>query len=293
MNNRLRYLMVLAGALIVGLGAVTMTTMATEAETSGRIESWDEKRAKALLERAVAHVEKGGEAAVADFSRQAEFIDHDLYVFALRTDGQFLASGGASSVLIGENVLDQTDLVGKPFFREIVDLAASQGGGRVEYRWFNPADSRGEPKLTMFRRVGDIIVAVGFYPPRATPQQARALLRDAIAALRDDEQGALAEFAELDGRFIRDDLYVFVVSVADGRFLAHGASPELVGTDGHALRDPEGKAVVSEMLDIAQREGEGELDYVWRNPTTGRLESKHTYFRVVDGKLVGVGYYTR
>lgn len=293
MNTRLRYLMGLTGALIVGFAALTMTTMATETGPSGRIESWNEKRAKTLLERAVAHVEQGGEAAAADFSRQAEFIDHDLYVFALRTDGHFLASGGASSVLIGENVLDQTDLAGKPFFREIVELAIREGGGQVEYRWFNPADSRGEPKLTMFRRVGDIIVAVGFYPPRAMPHQARAMLRDAIAALRADEQGTLAEFGRLEGRFIRDDLYVFVIDVESGRFLAHGASPELVGTDGHAIRDPSGKAVVTEMIEIGRRKDNGELDYAWRNPTTGRIESKHTYFRVVDGKLVGIGYYTR
>ncbi|MCB1905734.1 MAG: cache domain-containing protein [Rhodocyclaceae bacterium] len=255
--------------------------------------SSEQARADALLDRAAAHVARLGIAGVHAFSRQAEFVDRDLYVYALDINGRFLASGGASAVLIGDNVLDEVDVEGKPFFREIVDIARRDGEGRITYRWFNPADSSGEPKLTSFRRVGDIIVAVGYYPPRATPAQARRLLARAGQALAGDPNQALAEFQRLNGPFVRDDLYVFVVDVASGRFLAHGASPVLVGSDGRQLRDPDGRPVVTEMLDRAARSGDGELDYIWRNPVTGKLEHKHTYFTVSGGRLIGVGYYTR
>jgi cytochrome c len=183
--------------------------------------------------------------------------------------------------------------VGKRFMRDMLDMAAAKGEGRVEYRWLNPVDNRVESKVTLFRKVGDTVVAVGFYSPRATPAQAQALLTRAIEALKANQATALADFQTLGGRFMEDDLYVFVIDLADGRFLAHGGNPELVGRDGTEVHDAKGKAITVDMINIAKRKGAGELDYVWRNPTTGKSESKHSYFRAVDGRLVGVGYYTR
>jgi len=279
---------------LLGLAAVLVALAGQAiAQQDGVYGSEQQQRATALLERAVRHIEQHGAAGTADFSRQAQFVDRDLYVYALDVDGRFLASGGASAVLIGQNVEHETDLAGRPFFREIIELARRDGGGRIEYRWFNPADRGGEPKLTEFRRVGDIIVAVGYYPPRASREQAKALLKSAVKALSRDSGKALSQFQNLHGPFIRDDLYVFVVDTDSGRFLAHGSSPQLVGTDAHALHDPDGRAVVSEMLERAARSGNGELDYIWRNPVTGRLEHKHTYFTKANNRLVGVGYYTR
>ncbi|MBC9073136.1 cache domain-containing protein [Thauera sp. CAU 1555] len=256
-------------------------------------ERWDEKRAAALLERAAQHLAAGGEAALADFSRQGEFVDRDLYVYALAPDGRFLASGGSSAALIGQNVSGRTDSAGKAFFREILDTAARDGAGRVEYRWLNPAENREEPKVTLFRKVGDYIVAVGFYTPRASAAQAREMLARASGALAQDRAAALDAFQAVGGAFIQDDLYVFVVAADDGRFLAHGASPALVGRDARELRDPRGKPIISDMLNIARSKGEGQLEYAWRNPLTGKVESKTTFFRMVEGMLVGVGYYTR
>ena len=281
----------LAVVCALALGSIASAADAT-ATPDVRV-SASERRATALLERAVEQVERHGEPGTTAFSRQAEFVDRDLYVYALTIDGRFLASGGASAALIGQNVLAETDLEGKPFFREMIDIAKAEGAGRLSYRWFNPADSHGEPKLALFRRVGDIIVAVGFYPPRADPAQARALLKKAARALADDSGKALAEFQRLNGPFIRDDLYVFAVDLASGKFIAHGATPSLIGTDARQLRDPDGRPIITEMIERAGRSDSGELDYIWRNPATRKLEHKHTYFRIEGGRLVGVGYYTR
>lgn len=283
-------------ALLLALGGAAPMpafAQAPTADTQRLSERWDEKRATALLERAVAHIEAKGRDGLADFNRQGSFVDGDLYVYALSADGRFLASGGSSAALIGSNVAEQTDASGKTFFREILDLAATRGGGRVEYRWLNPVQNREEPKVTLFRKVGDTIVAVGFYSPRATPAQARHMLDRAVEALAADSAAAMAEFQRIGGTFTQDDLYVFVVNMEDGRFLAHGASPALTGRNANDLRDPKGKAIITDMINIARRHGAGELDYVWRNPTTTKVETKHSYFRAVDGKLVGVGYYTR
>jgi len=252
-----------------------------------------EKRAAALLERAVRHIEAHGEAGVAAFGRDEQFIDRDLYVYALRTDGRFLSSGGFSAALVGTNVLDYTDVDGKAFFRDIVAAAREQGGGRVEYKWFNPADSRGEPKVTLFRKVGDLIVAVGYFSPRATPTDAKAMLRAATKAVDADPRQAFVDFQRADGRFVRDDLYVFAVDLANGRFVAHGAQPRLVGADTSRLVDSQGRPIIPGMIARLGDGSSAEFDYLWVNPVSGRTEAKRSFLRRSGDMLVGVGYYTR
>lgn len=290
--GRIAAVLVVGGAVLWAGSALTQSA-AREAAPAVRIVPQLETRAAALLERAVEHAKAAGEAGLGAFNSEAAYFDRDLYVYAFRMDGEFLASGGFSVALIGSNVLDYVDTDGKAFFREMVTTAREKGEGRVEYKWFNPADSRGEPKVTLFRRVGDLIVAVGYFSPRATPTQAKAMLGAAAKAVRDDQARALKDFQLIDGRFIRDDLYVFAVDLADGRFLAHGASPQLIGTDARELRDPQGKPIIAEMIQRLEGKESAELDYLWVNPVSRRTEAKHSYVRRVGGLMVGVGYYQR
>ena len=61
-------------------------------------------RAKSLLRKAVDHYQENGEKAIAAFSRQGQFIDDELYVYVIDTEGIMLASGGPSANLIGRDV---------------------------------------------------------------------------------------------------------------------------------------------------------------------------------------------
>ena len=253
----------------------------------------DEQRSQRLLDKAVEHFTRLGDRAFDDFNRSAEFVDRELYVYVVGLDGTMLASGGSSVALVGRKVTAMQDAAGKPFFRELLDKAARDGEGRVEYRWLNRLDNREEPKVTLFRKVGERILAVGYYVPRASAEQAKALLERAVAAVELDSAASMAAFNAIDGGFVQDDLYVFAIDMKTQRFLAHGALPKLVGSDGRQLRDPKGKAIVTDMVNIVGRKGEGELDYAWRNPVTEKVESKHSFLRRVGDVLVGVGYYTR
>ena len=283
--------------LIFLLSAISIPAGAADpasAEVPGSlVQRANENRSLRLLDKAVARFSEAGDAALAEFNHSPEFIDDELYVYVLGKDGTLLASGGPSATLIGRNVTTMQDAAGRFFFREMLDTAAKAGSGRVEYRWVNPVGQRVEPKVALFRKVGERILAVGYYTPRATAEQAKGMLERAAAAAAENREAALAAFNAIDGGFIQDDLYVFAVDVASQRFLAHGATPGLVGSDGRELRDPKGKAVIVDMLNIAGRKGAGELEYVWRNPVTGKLESKRSFFRTVDGMLIGVGHYTR
>ena len=252
-----------------------------------------ERRAKTLLAKAVIHVQKEGDDSVKDFMSDPEYIDGELYVFALGIDGQFLASGGSSMVLVGDSVLDTQDVYGNPFFREMITKAVHNGFGEVKYHWTNPTDRMGEPKTTFFESVGDVIVAVGYYPERSSAAEAKNLLARAMTAIVESEQESLAEFNDADGSFVERDLYVFVMDMSSGKLLAHGVSPELVGRSHSEILSPDDKPILTEMLNLAKENGRGVYTYRWLNPQSSKVETKHTYYRVIDNKLVGVGYYTK
>lgn len=253
----------------------------------------DALRARALLGRAVLLYQQQGDAAFAAFNGPTEFVDGELYVWVLGTDGVMLASGGSSAALIGRKVMNMRDAFGTPFFYDMLEKAKTSDSGVVEYRWLNRLHHRPERKITHFRKVGTRLLAVGYYIPRASPAQAAGMLERAVGAMKADPAKAIAAFNNLNGGYIEDDLYVFVVGLTDGKFLAHGVSSRLIGTDGYALTDPKGQPIIRQMVDALKDKDSGELDYAWRNPVTRQVESKHTLFRKVGGSLVGVGYYAR
>lgn len=251
----------------------------------------DAIRAQALLARAVSRYEKVGDRALAEFGRQGEFIDNELYVYVLDVDGTMLSSGGSSSTLIGRNLSTMRDVTGKPFFAEILEKARTVDRGEIDYRWLNWADNSVQRKHAYFQKVGERILSVGYYMNRSSPEQTRAFLDRAVEAMNIEPKSAITEFNRLDGRFVQDDLYVFVIDRKTGHFVAHGAMPRLVGTDGSELRDSAGTPIIRPMLDQASRAEGGELDYLWKNPVTRKTEPKRTMFKVVDRYIVAVGYF--
>jgi cytochrome c len=281
---------------IVALAAFSFMLPVAHGEepvTAKEVAARDAQRAEALLARAVAFYRQQGDQAFAAFNAPDQFVDGELYVWVLGTDGVMLASGGSSAALIGRRVANMRDAWGTPFFYDMLEKAKTSDTGVVEYRWLNRLHHKPERKITRFRKVGERLLAVGYYIPRASPEQATAMLERAVAAVKADPAKALAAFNDLNGGYIEDDLYVFAVALADGKFLAHGASPRLVGSNSYMLTDRNGTPIVRLMVDALNDSDHGELDYAWRNPVTRQVENKHTQFRKVGDKLVGVGYYTR
>ena len=68
----------------------------------------------------------------------------DGYVFVLRDDGVCISH--INPTLVGQNMMDATDALGKPFIREFYQVGRS-GGGFVEYTWNKPSKAEDAPKL--------------------------------------------------------------------------------------------------------------------------------------------------
>ncbi|MHC8380498.1 cache domain-containing protein [Pseudomonas sp. LB3P14] len=272
--------------LLPGLDAIAQTKVDTTYEQEAR-------DAKALLQKAVSYYQAHGDEAFAAFSRQGEFINGQLYVYVVDTNGVMLASGGPSVLLVGQNMSDV--LTGE--LKEAFDQAVTKPEGTVhdgEYRWSNWQDAgKVERKHAYFQRVGNRVLAVGYYLPRSNPQQAKQLLDQASEAIRQDPDSSLQAINGMDKRFYQDDLYVFVVDLKSRKFIAHGYNRRLVGTDFQSLKSPDGTPIGQRMLDSIKTKDQGELQYLWRNPVTTRNEHKHAYLRKVGDYMVAVGYYSR
>ncbi|MBC3257169.1 cache domain-containing protein [Pseudomonas paralactis] len=252
----------------------------------------DAQAAKALLEKALAYYQQHGDKAFAAFSRQGEFIDQDRYVFVVDTEGVLLASGGPSSALIGRDVSEVLGPDLRQSFKEALKVPESQGIQQADYRWQNWNDGKVEHKHVFYQRAGKRILAVGYYLPRATPEQARALRNKAVDALVKDETGALKAINSLQGGFLQDDLYVFVVDLDTRRYVAHGTNLRLINTDFAKIKDPDGKPVGEPILKMMAEQDQGEYKYRWKNPVTGKVENKHAYVRKSGHFMVAVGYYS-
>ena len=252
----------------------------------------DAQAAKALLEKALAYYHKQGDKAFAAFSRQGEFIDQDRYVFVVDTKGVLLASGGPSSALIGRDVSEVLGPDLQASFKQALSVPEGQGIQQADYRWQNWNDGKVEHKHVFYQRVGQRILAVGYYLPRATPEQARALRDKAATALLKDETGTLKAINSLQGGFLQDDLYVFVVDLDTQRYVAHGTNLRLVNTDFSKIKDPDGKPVGEPILKLMAEQHQGEYTYRWKNPVTDKVENKHAYMRKAGHFMVAVGYYS-
>ncbi|NWE37237.1 calcium channel protein, partial [Pseudomonas gingeri] len=160
-----------------------------------------------------------------------EFVDQDRYVFVVDTQGVLLASGGPSSALIGRDVSEVLGPDLKQSFKDALAVPDGSGIQQADYRWQNWNDGKVERKHVYYQRVGQRILAVGYYLPRATPEHARALRNKAVKALEKDQAGTLKAINDMQGGFLQDDLYVFVVDLDTHRYVAHGTNPRLVNTD--------------------------------------------------------------
>lgn len=286
--------------LTLSLGALLSTTpllpaMADTAQAKGSIERQHARQADALLEQAVAHLQRNGaEQSLAVFNDpRGGFVEGQYYLFTLGLDGTMLSSNGPSRSLVGLNVQDLADAAGKSFMREILDKAKTADSGTVGYQWLNPADNELENKTSQFRKVGDHILVVGYYIPRATAEHARKMLDQAAALMKKaGNETAFRAFNDPQGGFVINDEYVFVIGLEDGKYRASGDSPSLVGVDVREVQDAAGTPLFKQMIALAKDKGTGTVDYVWRNPATNAVEHKHTLIQRFDDVLLGVGYYS-
>lgn len=148
-----KIVMTMAGAVALMLSA-----------SAGAAEFATKEEATAMVKKAIEFLKaNGAEKAYAEISsKTSQFKDRDLYVVVYGLDGKVLAHG-ANEKLIGKDLMDATDVDGKPYVKERVDLAKSKGTFWQDYKFVNPVTKKVEPKQMYCEKVGETAVCGGVY----------------------------------------------------------------------------------------------------------------------------------
>ncbi len=122
--------------------------------------------AKAMLAKAMAHIKAvGRDKAFADFMvKPGPWVDRDLYITVFDMNGKTL-SHGANARMVGKDNINLQDGNGKYHVKERLEIAKAKGKGQQEFAFLNPMTKQIEPKLRVFERMDDIVVACGAYKP--------------------------------------------------------------------------------------------------------------------------------
>jgi hypothetical protein len=102
---------------------------------------------------------------------------------------------------------------------------------------------------------------------------------------------SLAEFNKKDGMFAKGEDYVDVHDL-NGVCVAHPISPAKVGLNRLDSTDSAGKFYVKDLVDAAKQKPSGWIEYVMKNPTTGKLQNKTAYWELHDGLIFKAGTYS-
>jgi cytochrome c len=128
---------------------------------------------------------------------------------------------------------------------------------------------------------------------KGSADEATALVKKVIAYYK--ANGADKTFAAINAQnpdFKNKDLYIFGGWAKDGQpLLSHGANPKMIGKEMSALKDADGKPFAKEIVEVAQKQGKGWVDYKWPNPVTKTIEAKSTYVEKVDDYYFACGIY--
>ncbi len=124
-------------------------------------------------------------------------------------------------------------------------------------------------------------------------KEAEAMVAKAVQHIRAvGADRAYADFTAKKPEFTDRDLYVIVYDL-NGRVLAHGQNPKMVGKDLIDLRDADGKPWIKERVELARAKGKFWHDYKFTDPMTKKVLPKSTYCERVDQTAVCVGIYKR
>lgn len=124
-----------------------------------------------------------------------------------------------------------------------------------------------------------------------TVAEAEAMTAKAIAHIK--KVGAEKAYSDFtDAPEWKDrDLYVFVNGL-NGKNLAHGLNPKLVGKDVLELRDPDGNFPNKILDTLVKEKGKGwGTEIKFMSPLTKKIERRKVYAEKVGDTLVAVGVF--
>jgi len=121
-------------------------------------------QAQAMLARAVQALKDDPAKAFHAFNlSHGPFSEDDLYVFVVDLKDDRFRAHGIYRDLIGSDALALHDPSGRPIIQDMIAAVAKADQAEVDYAWPNPVTGGVENKHTYLRKIGDLLVGVGYY----------------------------------------------------------------------------------------------------------------------------------
>ena len=180
--------------------------------------------------------------------------------------------------LNGKDLSDFKDPKGKKLFVEFVNVCRQAGEGTVDYLWPKPGHDNPVAKLSYVKlfKPWNWVIGTGVY------------LESAEQRFMEDAKKAIAQL-----RYGPKGQDYFWINDMGPTMIMHPIKPELDGKDLSGSKDPNGKTLFVEMVDVCKDKGEGFVDYMWPMPGHEDPVPKLSYVKLFEpwGWIVGTGIY--
>ncbi|NQV19574.1 MAG: cache domain-containing protein [Armatimonadetes bacterium] len=252
-----------------------------------------------LVDDAVALIEEKGEDAFAELSvEDSKWRQGEKYIFIIDLEGMVYVQVKTS--LIGKNLIDLTDVNGKPFIKWFITEALTKDEcGWSHYLWNIPGQDVPTWKTTYVKLAtapsgNKYIAGCGLYNMKMEKAFAIAEVKQAAELIAAQGKEAFKTLKDPESEFVFRNNYIFVINEL-GDVLVHPASPELEGKNMCDFQDVKGIYLFRELIDVAKKEGSGWVDYWWPKPGEEEPSPKTSYAIQVMKEneifIVGTGIY--
>ena len=208
--------------------------------------------------------------------RPIRFEEGSGYYFISLLDGVALLFPSKPE-MEGINLIDVQDTHKQFIAKDMIEIARKSGEGFYEYHWTKPDAEGNDFKKISFIKLFepyDWFIGAGLYVDDVEEQIKKQLLRQ-INNIRFGVNG-----------------YIFVDNW-QGISLAHGAQPDLIGTNMWETEDSKGNKTTQMLVTASQSKDGGYVTYWWRKPATEKENPKIAYAKGVPAWewMVGTGVY--
>lgn len=156
---------------------------------------------------------------------------------------------------------------------------------------------RNQKKSSFYNFIFILVISFFIAAPAGATEK---LSQDAVKALTLEAANLIAEQGldgarpnfYSEGKFKHGEIYVNVINGA-GTWLVYPPRPAGEGQSVINVKDADGRFLVKDIIEIAEKSGEGWVEYRWLNPVSNKIEPKITFVKKIPNKdlITYIGIY--
>lgn len=243
-------------------------------------------------------ISKEGEKAFPLIREFNNKLKDNMYIIVISTNGYTKVHQDPTEE--NKNRIDLTDSAGTPFVKYFIEEARENNGGWIHYQWEvqNSFSSEWKTSFVLPARSPEgetyVVICGGFDIPVE-----RLFIVDMVNDFCQEfeKKGSICftNFRDKTTKIINNQTYIYIIS-SDGVELFNPMFPVMEGRNLYNYRDVSGQFIVRMMLNAVKDKDKAWVKYMWKNPDTGKVQTKETYLRKIKyGKkfiVMGAGYFS-